>query len=127
MPIVPFPNIAFFSDSLPGDRAGPSLSCSPLRSGELLCDERVERTFQSGIVAGRVEARNYDGPSRALENAWNPRVHPLPTRANSERFNRFLARQPILTHERHLSAYEILSRYGPENYCRPKPGSAVSE
>ena len=45
----------------------------------------------------------------------------------SESFNRFLARQPILTHERHLYAYEILSRYGPENYCRPKPGSAVSE
>jgi c-di-GMP-related signal transduction protein len=45
----------------------------------------------------------------------------------SESFNRFLARQPILTHERRLYAYEILSRYGPENYCRPKPGSAVSE
>ena len=45
----------------------------------------------------------------------------------SENFNRFLARQPILTHERQLYAYEILSRYGPENYCRPKPGSAVSE
>jgi len=47
--------------------------------------------------------------------------------ATSESFNRFLARQPILTHERHLYAYEILSRYGPENYCRPKPGSSVSE
>jgi c-di-GMP-related signal transduction protein len=47
--------------------------------------------------------------------------------ATSESFNRFLARQPILTHERQLYAYEILSRYGPENYCRPKPGSAVSE
>jgi len=47
--------------------------------------------------------------------------------ANSESFNRFLARQPILTHERRLYAYEILSRYGPENYCRPKPGAAVSE
>lgn len=45
----------------------------------------------------------------------------------TESFNRFLARQPILTHERSLYAYEILSRYGPENYCRPKPGSAVSE
>ena len=44
----------------------------------------------------------------------------------SENYNRFLARQPILTHERHLFSYEILSRYGPENYCRPKPGSALS-
>jgi c-di-GMP-related signal transduction protein len=47
--------------------------------------------------------------------------------ATSESFNRFLARQPILTHERRLYAYEILSRYGPENYCRPKPGAAISE
>jgi c-di-GMP-related signal transduction protein len=47
--------------------------------------------------------------------------------ATSGSFNRFLARQPILTHERHLYAYEILSRYGPENYCRPKPGSALTE
>src|SRR5258708_33457635 len=104
MPIVPFPNIAFFSDSLPGDRAGPSLSCSPLRSGELPCDERVEGTFQSGIVAGRVEARNYDGPSRALEHAWNPRVHSLPTMANSQSCYRVLARQPFLTHARSLCA-----------------------
>jgi c-di-GMP-related signal transduction protein len=41
-------------------------------------------------------------------------------------FNRFLARQPILTRERKFFAYEILSRDGPENYCRPAPGSAVS-
>jgi EAL and modified HD-GYP domain-containing signal transduction protein len=46
--------------------------------------------------------------------------------ASPETYNRFLARQPILTHERHLFAYEILSRYGPENYCRPRPESAVS-
>jgi EAL and modified HD-GYP domain-containing signal transduction protein len=44
----------------------------------------------------------------------------------SESYNRFLARQPILAPDRNLFAYEILSRYGPENYCRPKPGSAVS-
>ena len=50
-----------------------------------------------------------------------------PAMGRPESFNRFLARQPILTHERQLYAYEILSRYGPENYCRPKPGSAVSE
>lgn len=31
---------------------------------------------------------------------------------------RFLARQPILTPERRLFGYEILARYGPENYCR---------
>lgn len=43
-----------------------------------------------------------------------------------ETFNRFLARQPILTRERRFVAYEILSRFGPENYCRPRPGSAVS-
>ena len=46
--------------------------------------------------------------------------------ANAESYNRFLARQPILNKERNLFAYEILSRYGPENYCRPKPGSSVS-
>ncbi len=45
---------------------------------------------------------------------------------NTENFNRFLARQPILTNERQMFAYEILSRYGPENYCRPKPGSTLS-
>src|SRR5258708_22969327 len=50
-----------------------------------------------------------------------------PTMGTSESFNRSLARQPILTHERHLYAYEILSRYGPENYCRPKPNSPLSE
>ncbi|HUL32861.1 MAG TPA: EAL domain-containing protein [Candidatus Eisenbacteria bacterium] len=43
-----------------------------------------------------------------------------------ERLNRFLARQPILNRERDLFAYEILSRYGPENYCRPKAGSSAS-
>jgi c-di-GMP-related signal transduction protein len=32
-----------------------------------------------------------------------------------------------LTRERRLYAYEILSRYGSGNYCRPKAGSAVSE
>jgi len=36
----------------------------------------------------------------------------------TEKLNRFLARQPILTAERKLYGYEILSRYGPENYCR---------
>jgi len=41
-------------------------------------------------------------------------------------FNRFLARQPILTRGRKFFAYEILSRYGPENYCRPAPGSPVA-
>src|ERR1700740_570042 len=41
-------------------------------------------------------------------------------------FNRFLARQPILTRNRKFFAYEILSRYGPENYCRPKAQSPVS-
>jgi c-di-GMP-related signal transduction protein len=44
----------------------------------------------------------------------------------SETFNRFLARQPILTRDRKFFAYEILSRYGPENYCRPTVRSAVS-
>lgn len=43
-----------------------------------------------------------------------------------ETFNRFLARQPILTRDRKFFAYEILSRYGPENYCRPTPGKAIS-
>lgn len=37
--------------------------------------------------------------------------------------DRFLARQPILTCNQSVAAYEILSRYGPENYCKPVPGS----
>jgi len=44
-----------------------------------------------------------------------------------EVFNRFLARQPILTRDKKFFAYELLSRYGPENYCSPVPGSPVSE
>jgi c-di-GMP-related signal transduction protein len=43
----------------------------------------------------------------------------------TEALNRFLARQPILTARRKLFGYEILSRYGPENYCRPLPGSPL--
>jgi EAL and modified HD-GYP domain-containing signal transduction protein len=35
--------------------------------------------------------------------------------------NRFLARQPILTASTPIFGYEILSRYGPENYFRPAP------
>jgi c-di-GMP-related signal transduction protein len=45
----------------------------------------------------------------------------------TEKFNRFLARQPILTHEKKFFAYEILSRYGPENYFSAATGSPVSE
>jgi EAL and modified HD-GYP domain-containing signal transduction protein len=39
--------------------------------------------------------------------------------------NRFLARQPILTADKNVFAYEILSRFGPENYCQPVPGGAI--
>jgi c-di-GMP-related signal transduction protein len=45
----------------------------------------------------------------------------------TEIFNRFLARQPILNRDKKLFAYEILSRYGPENYCSPTPGSPIAE
>lgn len=38
--------------------------------------------------------------------------------SNTEALNRFLARQPILNKKKQLYGYEILSRYGPENYCR---------
>jgi c-di-GMP-related signal transduction protein len=47
--------------------------------------------------------------------------------SSTEIFNRFLARQPILTRDKRFFAYEILSRYGPENYCSPTPGSSISE
>jgi len=47
--------------------------------------------------------------------------------SSTETFNRFLARQPILSPDRKFFAYEILSRYAPENYCRPTPGSPVAE
>src|SRR5277367_947092 len=33
--------------------------------------------------------------------------------------DRFLARQPILTSEKRIFGYEILSRSGPENYFQP--------
>jgi c-di-GMP-related signal transduction protein len=39
--------------------------------------------------------------------------------------DRFLARQPILTTGKLVFAYEILSRFSPENYCRPPDGEAV--
>jgi len=42
-----------------------------------------------------------------------------------EAVNRFLARQPILSKDKNLYAYEILSRYGPENYCRPVKASGL--
>jgi c-di-GMP-related signal transduction protein len=46
--------------------------------------------------------------------------------SSSETFNRFLARQPILTRDRKFFAYEILSRYGPENYCRVTSGPSIN-
>ena len=39
--------------------------------------------------------------------------------------DRFLASQPILTSEKHIFGYEILSRLGPENYFRPPEGEAL--
>ncbi|HEY1469754.1 MAG TPA: EAL domain-containing protein, partial [Candidatus Acidoferrum sp.] len=45
--------------------------------------------------------------------------------SSSEALNRFLARQPILTVDKKSYAYEILSRYGPENYCRPSTQSTI--
>jgi c-di-GMP-related signal transduction protein len=39
--------------------------------------------------------------------------------------DRFLARQPILTPEKHIFGYEILTRLGPENYFRPPEGEAL--
>jgi c-di-GMP-related signal transduction protein len=46
---------------------------------------------------------------------------------STETFNRFLARQPILTRNKKFFAYEILSRCGPENYCSPTPGASIAE
>jgi c-di-GMP-related signal transduction protein len=40
-------------------------------------------------------------------------------RAAGKTMDRFLARQPILTADRRIFGYEILSRSGPENYCKP--------
>jgi c-di-GMP-related signal transduction protein len=39
--------------------------------------------------------------------------------------DRFLARQPILTAEKRIFGYEILTRLGPENYFRPPDGEAL--
>jgi EAL and modified HD-GYP domain-containing signal transduction protein len=44
--------------------------------------------------------------------------------ASKGNMNRFLARQPILTANTPIFGYEILSRYGPENFFRPAPGNA---
>ena len=46
--------------------------------------------------------------------------------SSSESLNRFLARQPILTVDKKSYAYEILSRYGPENYCRPSTEKTIN-
>jgi EAL and modified HD-GYP domain-containing signal transduction protein len=46
--------------------------------------------------------------------------------SSSESLNRFLARQPILTVDKKSYAYEILSRYGPENYCRPSTDKTIN-
>ena len=40
--------------------------------------------------------------------------------------DRFLARQPILTGRQSIFAYEILSRFGPEDYCRMPVGEAAN-
>jgi c-di-GMP-related signal transduction protein len=45
---------------------------------------------------------------------------------SSEALNRFLARQPVLTVDKKSYAYEILSRYGPENYCRPSTDRTIN-
>ena len=46
--------------------------------------------------------------------------------SSSESLNRFLARQPILTVDKKSYAYETLSRYGPENYCRPSTEKTIN-
>ena len=42
----------------------------------------------------------------------------------NETKTRYLARQPILALDKKVFAYEILSRFGPENYCRPEAQAA---
>ena len=44
--------------------------------------------------------------------------------APNETKTRYLARQPILGPDKKVFAYEILSRFGPENYCRPEAQTA---
>lgn len=41
--------------------------------------------------------------------------------------DRFLARQPILNSQKRVFGYELLSRFGPENYFRPPDGEAEGE
>jgi EAL and modified HD-GYP domain-containing signal transduction protein len=40
--------------------------------------------------------------------------------------DRFLARQPILSSQKQIFGYEILSRFGPENYCRIQAGELMN-
>ena len=49
----------------------------------------------------------------------------LPNAPESPAMDRFLARQPILTLDRRIFGYEILSRFSPENYCRALSGEEM--
>src|SRR5271170_5375877 len=50
---------------------------------------------------------------------------PMALRTPTTGTARFLARQPILTSDKHIFGYEILSRSGPENVFQPLPGEAI--
>lgn len=50
---------------------------------------------------------------------------PMALRTPTTGTARFLARQPILTAEKKIFGYEILSRSGPENVFQPLPGEAI--
>jgi EAL and modified HD-GYP domain-containing signal transduction protein len=51
-----------------------------------------------------------------------PKKHLAPKPALAPAMDRFLARQPILTADRRIFGYEILTRTSPENYCRALHG-----
>ena len=80
------------------------------------------RTNQ-GLVALRYSPVLYTGAVWNSPLLWRYRIV-LCANLRPKGNMRFLARQPILTAQTPIFAYEILSRYGPENYFRPVPGSA---
>jgi c-di-GMP-related signal transduction protein len=65
------------------------------------------------------------GGFRASEIAMEPKKLEGSNLSEAPAMDRFLARQPILTPDRRIFGYEILSRFSPENYCRQLSGEEL--
>jgi len=65
------------------------------------------------------------GDYRAPKNWMDQKKQEVSNLSKAPAMDRFLARQPILTADRRVFGYEILSRFSPENYCRPLQGEEM--